>query len=195
MGGYTQADMPTYSGSFSGCFSLRQPDTHDEKNYAALGATLRLLYMWETLQFHKVAPKFTPDQETLDKLLAKYPIVRSSVLKGKKVSRFMTTANAAVLHLLFSRTEIRKSSSELAADHFLEKIGSGENITRQDVVYRLREALTENRTSKKFNTVQIRAMTIKAWNIFAQDRKRGRIQWDSTEEAFPSIYGLETVNE
>ena len=28
MGGYTQADMPTYSGSFSGCFSLRQPDTH-----------------------------------------------------------------------------------------------------------------------------------------------------------------------
>ena len=42
MGGYTQADMPTYSGSFSGCFSLRQPDTHVKK-FINCGANLFLL--------------------------------------------------------------------------------------------------------------------------------------------------------
>ena len=166
-----------------------------EKNCVVLGATIRLLYMWKTLQFHKAGPKFTPDQETLDKLLAEHPSVRSSVQKSKKTARLMTTANAAALHFLFSYTGIEMGSGQLAADHFIEKLGSGENITRQDAVYRLREALTENRTSKKLTPVQMRAMTIKAWNIFSQDKKRGRIHWDSTEEAFPEIFGLETGNE
>ena len=166
-----------------------------EKSYASLGATLRLLYMWETHQFHNTGPIFSPDQETLDKLLDKHPSVRNSVLKGQKAYRFLTTANAAVLHLLFSQTKIEMNSGGLAADHFLEKLVSGENITRQDSVYRLREALTENRTSKKLTAVQIRAMTIKAWNIFSQNRKRGRIHWDSIEEEFPEIYGLEVDNE
>ena len=166
-----------------------------EKNCAALGATLRLLYMWKTFQFHKTGPRFTPDQETLDKLLNECPTVRISVQQGKKISRFITPANASVLHFLFSKTKIAMSSDESAADHFFKKLGSGENVTRQDAVYRLREALTENRTSKKLTEVQIRAMAIKAWNIFVQNRKRGRIHWDATEEAFPEIHGLEVGHE
>ena len=43
MGGYTQADMPTYSGSFSGCFSLRQPDTHVVEFHARQGF---ILWLW-----------------------------------------------------------------------------------------------------------------------------------------------------
>ncbi|MBF0453890.1 MAG: hypothetical protein HQL72_03610 [Magnetococcales bacterium] len=165
-----------------------------EKNCVVLGATIRLLYMWKTLQFHRSGPKFTPDQETLDKLLAEHPSVRNSVQISKKATRFITSANAAALHFLFSQTGIEMRSGQSAADHFLEKLGSGENITRQDAVYRLREALTENRTSKKLTSIQMRAMTIKAWNIFSQDKKRGRIHWDADEEAFPEIYGLETAN-
>jgi hypothetical protein len=163
-----------------------------EKNYTKLGATLQLLYMWKTRQFHRPGPQFNPDQGTLDKLLDQYPEIRNSVQKTSRTRRFMSTANAAVLHHLFSQTKITMVSTEqLAADFFFERLVSGENLTRQDAIYRLREALIENRTNKKLSTVQIRAMTIKTWNVFSRCQKRGRIQWDSSEQLFPEIFGLE----
>ncbi|ABK43741.1 hypothetical protein Mmc1_1230 [Magnetococcus marinus MC-1] len=162
-----------------------------EKNYVSLGATLRLLFMWKTHQFHKEGPKFTPDQETLENLLTQHPSVRDSVPIAKKSGRFINVTNGAALHFLFRQTKIvMNGDRSLAADHFFEKLASGENITKQDPVYRLREALLLNQTSKKLNSVQTRAMTIKAWNLFSQNRRRGRIHWDPTEEPFPKIHGL-----
>ena len=162
-----------------------------EKNYVSLGATLRLLFMWKTHQFHKDGPKFTPDQETLENLLAQHPSLRNSIPIAKKSGRFINVANGAVLHFLFRQTNLVMNGNKYpAADYFFEKLASGENITKQDPVYRLREALLVNQTSKKLNAVQTRAMTINAWNLFAQGRKRGSIHWDPAEESFPEIHGL-----
>ncbi|OSM04457.1 hypothetical protein [Magnetofaba australis] len=168
-----------------------------EKHYVNLGAALRLLYMWSTEQFHKDGPKFSPDQETLENLLQEHPKLRESIQFGNKARRFINVANGAVLHFLFRRTQyVMNSDKETpAADHFFNKLTTGENITKQDSVYRLREALLVNQTSKKLNSVQVRAMTIKAWNLFAQGKKRGCIHWDPAEEPFPQIHGLDEETE
>lgn len=154
---------------------------HGEVNTNVLAAAISLLTRYETDSLRKPCGRQRPSKVL--EMLAKHKGLRESVRLTSNCTSIMPQSIAATAHYLFSKLDGD------AADLFFGQVVSGENITRTQAVYHLRERLLDNRTKKaKLRAVEIFALTCKAWNATRSGQRvkclRWRTEGDAPEE-FP----------
>jgi hypothetical protein len=95
----------------------------------------------------------------VEELLEKYPGMRDCVQGSKHRTRLVQGSVMAACHYLFRQIDKEQ------ADQFMDDIVSGQNLSAEDSVYRLRERLMNNAISKaKLPPEYIMALIIKTWN-------------------------------
>jgi hypothetical protein len=119
----------------------------------------------------------------LEDTLEKNPGIRDSVsflLPFKKGAVFSVSILSGLHYLC-------KQKDSFLADEFCLKILQGTSLKGSDPVYRLRQRLILNLTSKaKLPDTVVLALVIKTWNALRQHRLIKTLKW-SKDEKFPSI--------
>ena len=119
--------------------------------------------------------------------LERHPEIRDSLRFGSKKKTFIPESFVVAAHYLMSRKD------SLLATEYISTLLNGENLTRDDSVYMLRERLQrESKNPRTRLEPQYKAaLVIKVWNDWRRGRrKRGTIRWVNTgdkPEAFPEI--------
>jgi len=73
-------------------------------------------------------------------------------------------------------------------DKFWDAMETGVGLEATHPVLRLRQILIANMTApKRYDSLHVAAMVVKAWNLVHAGRVRGRIAWGASTERFPSI--------
>jgi hypothetical protein len=141
------------------------------ENTVALSAALNLLWFHEnghlnrinntTLKLRKI--------DTID-FSGRHEGLAESVVRTNQatVKKLMPLSHAAFLHYVFS-----KKNPELA-EAFFEALDSGENLTKANPIYVLREKLRDLRVKQlggRPDKKMLVAYTVKAWNAFVMGKK------------------------
>lgn len=157
-----------------------------ESNRAQLAAAL--VWLWADAHgglqsYHN--PTGKPTIGELQETLARHPTVRASCAPANLSRLLLIPGLGTALHYLFSKKDAA------LATWFLMTLGSGEQLTKTDGLYQLRERLSKNRLDRrKLSSVEIAALTIKAWNAHRTGAKVRRLTWRRDGEAaedFPTI--------
>lgn len=98
-----------------------------------------------------------------------------------KYNKVVSSIHLASLHYIF------KSLSPADADEFCDRVADGENLSKTNVIYLLRQKLTNDmRSTRKMPPIERMALICKAWNIFrGKSRAVTILKWDSIKEPFP----------
>lgn len=117
--------------------------------------------------------KRRPTVGELDEILRKHPDLRLSCRHGD-ISRIpLLPGLGTALHYLFTQ------KNAALATWFMATLASGENLSKADGLYHLRERLMRNRQDKrKLPVVDIAALTIKAWNAHRASARVGILRWN-----------------
>lgn len=164
-----------------------------EANCAQLAAALSWLWAYEHggLQTHHLKHNRATTGE-MEELLLKHPTLRVSCPYGKRCASLVPGGLGTALHYLFAKKDA------LLANTFFTKLADGEQLSKTDGIYRLRERLQKNRMERrKLPTVDVAALTIKAWNAHRTGTPVALLRWRAgsdrygeegyTPEAFPEI--------
>lgn len=157
-----------------------------EKHYNALAAACKFLWAYEHGTCRSATGTrcgdFTPAIAWC--VLNSHPGLRDSlsVVQNLGTKSLMGFGIAAALHCL-----MKQKDAELA-ETFWANLSSGENISKSQPVYLLRERLLANRaqTNTKMRQNIVAAFSIKAWNATRKGIKLGVLKF-LDEEAFPEI--------
>lgn len=88
--------------------------------------------------------------------------------------------------LLASLHYILKGISQIEADDFCWKVAKGENLTKENPIYLLRQKLLNDiRSNRKMSKTERLALVLKAWNLYRGKKKVSILKWESVREAFP----------
>lgn len=165
-----------------------QLDRKDETHTAALAAILRAVGRWERgergLDLYTGRHPLTYSQ--LGHVLERHPELRGiAVLSQRQFGQ--TGLSPKVYGLCYWLT----SSLDLTlADHFFERLASGQGLYSGDPILALRNTLAANKQFGERATMQSRktALTIKAWNLCRRGASISKMQWVPTgphAESFP----------
>ena len=73
-------------------------------------------------------------------------------------------------------------------EKFWDAMETGVGLDATHPVLRVRQILIANMTAaKRYDSLHVAAMVVKAWNLVHAGRVRGRIAWSAQKERFPSI--------
>jgi len=156
-----------------------------EKNANNLASALRMLFcyrcgaMRELLNVNAVV---TP--QDLEDLLEQEGGIRESIRVGMQTKDFMPPAAGGFLHYIFSR------QSQGEANQFFDKLNTGVMLTKEDILYRLRERLIKMRAtgigfrSHHKEKIVVLGTCINAWNILRTNSRRRSFVYDTRDE-FP----------
>lgn len=135
-----------------------------EKDVNNMAAAVGVLIRYEagTIFPSKTSGSYVSNSEIVEGI-AKYPGLRESLaaMYPLSIGRWMSTSMAAACHYLFSQVD------PVAATEFFSLLANGENLTRGNPVYQLRERLYEFRVKRGTNPSRwlVMALVIKAWNL------------------------------
>lgn len=159
---------------------------HGETEGNNLAAALEWLWRWEHNEWLNGSRKATNPEKV--ETLSHHPKLRDSVAFVRKNMPPASLSAMAGLHYLFRRASPEK------ADAFFEVLGSGVNLNRGNPIYHLRERLLANKGSRaKMRTLDIIAITVRAWNAHFRSEPLTVLKWTSAGKAssFPEIAGLD----
>lgn len=157
-----------------------------ESNRTQLGAALTWLWFAQHggLQAYHT-PLLRPTLGELEAVLAQHPTIRASCAPANLCRALLIPGLGTALHYLFAQKDAAMAQT------FFGTLASGENLRKTDGLYHLRERLTRNRVDKrKLPSVEIAALTIKAWNAFRTGTAVRAFRWrrdGEAPEAFPEI--------
>ena len=160
------------------------------KNVAGLAAALALLYRVKVgaLNFGTLY-SVIPTAQDLVEMAGEHPGLETSVtyINGSRLKRMGSLSVYAFCHFLFSKIDQDKST------RFFDDLVSGENLTKENVVYHLRERLVREKKNVglEWKKGMLLAMVIKAWNKYDTPCKGLRML--QPDEKFPLINGIEAV--
>lgn len=104
----------------------------------------------------------------------------SSQFGFNKANRLVSGNILSSIHFI-----LRGINSE-QADDFCWKVANGENLTKDNPIYLLRQKLLNDiRSTRKMSKVERLALICKAWNLFRGGKKISILKWDSVRESFP----------
>jgi hypothetical protein len=163
-----------------------------EINRTQLAAALSWLWSYEHggLQtYHN--PVLKPTSGQMEDTLRRHPGIRASCPHAKHSALLLIVGLGTALHYLFAKKDAH------GADTFFATLGHGEQLSKTDGLYQLRERLSKNRMERrKLPAVDIAALTIKAWNAHRTGTKVRLLRWrggsdkgreGNTPEEFPAI--------
>lgn len=147
-----------------------------------------LTWIWKILR-GKVLAGNRPSRTQAIAMPDTHPGIRESVaLARTDKSHVLAASMIAALHYLTGTVD------KARADEFFALLTTGIGLSRESVVWQLRERAMRNRIAKrKLNQKQLLAISIKAWNAFFADKPVGTLRWTNrgdTPEEFPKILGL-----
>jgi hypothetical protein len=156
---------------------------HGEKMYSNLATCIRWIWAIQkpTDDTYAIC-KGMRTQEGLE-LLEKYPHVRDSValLANTPIKSLTSIGLTSALHFLCSKKD------KAAADAFWLAVATGENLSKSNPAYVLRERLINNRRDvRKIGQIDVAAICIKAWNCSRDGKRCGTLKWSKKEE-FPKV--------
>lgn len=102
-----------------------------------------------------------------------------------RTTRLVQPSIMSACHYIFSKID------PALADDFIERLSTGENVTKDSPMSKLRERLLQNYTSlKKMDRAHIFTMIVRAWNHERSGKNLKRLRAvysvDSTEERMPT---------
>lgn len=152
-------------------------------NNAIVASSLQwVLKMENSSQFSKTAYS----NEEIDEALSRHPDIINSATWGHKTKKVIPNSLAGAFHYLFSRKDLK------LADEMFQKIATGEGLTAQDPVHRLRERMIQEKASKSPLPVpEVAVLVVRTWNAL-RDRRllkslKGSVKGASGELIFPDI--------
>lgn len=165
-----------------------------EPNYVPLGSALTALYRYR--QFANFYPHYStpystggnsqmgyPSTGRLLEMLAKFPTIHRSVAQCIRGSVIGKLSVSIVTHFVGSITDVD------AADVFIERLMSGENLNERDSIFHLRNRIIANKLGKRqLRPEDFHALYIKAWNAWVQGQGMSRLAYRSSglnPEEFP----------
>lgn len=161
------------------------------ENANTLAAASKLLEAYLEAKLHVVTSRGKYSGLKAEQMVKKYPGIQDSVKHTRRLydhgalrETVGSRAACALFHYLFSEVDVQK------ADIFFERLSTGENLSKTDPIYELREQLLKFSGSKKIKMTQAHtfALIIKAWNAFYEGRQIKALKY-AKEEKFPSISG------
>jgi hypothetical protein len=159
-------------------------DVESIKNRTAPGvfaAALRLLSLYDGDGLGALKPPRATNDE-LEKIEAMYPDLEQSLSARTWPKRLIPPSVAVFFHFIFARVDSD------AANTFMQKLGTGADLSEGNPVHTLRNRLlAEAQQEKRIPPVQLYAWIIKTWNAYAQGQALSRVSWASTER-FPQVY-------
>lgn len=94
-------------------------------------------------------------------------------------------APASLVGFVYCQAALRNQKK---ADEFLHGLATGENLTSDSPVLKLRKRLQQEALQKvTLPNRHILALTIKAWNDFAENRHGRLLSWHEEKEGFPAF--------
>lgn len=165
---------------------------HGEASCTQLAAALTWLWAYEHggLQTHHHKGN-NPTTGEMEELLLKHPALRASCPYAKRSASLIPGGLGAALHYLFMQKDAPLAST------FFAKLADGEQLSKTDGIYQLRERLQKNRMERrKLPVIDLAALTIKAWNAHRTGTPVGVLRWrggkdkhreSNMPEAFPDI--------
>lgn len=169
-------------------------DVLDDRGYAnaaTLAAATRLLWLREN-NWLTARPKPTASTSELSACFERnHDLVESLEFINRLRKRIIPAATAAAYCL------IRRVDAD-AAREFFDSLQHGENLSRGNPVYALREKINDlsNDGVSMDATFQM-ALIIKAWNaaVHGKSLNKSKLTWDDQADAFPDIAVFETPAE
>lgn len=121
--------------------------------------------------------------------LAEHPNLRSSVTEAERVRKAIGLRGSIGIALHYITSSIDASDAE----KFWERLVSGTNLSADDSIYLLRNALLADRSSagklsQRMSRAKNWALCVKAWNAYREGRPVKLLVWrpgGSNPEAFP----------
>ena len=161
-----------------------------EANSTLLAATLGVQWRFDRgyIASSIKTGKYKPSTVALKETLIRHPLIRVSVswVGRTKARRLAPTSILAFAHYQFSVLD------PVLCEQFFHALTYGEDLGSAHPIYRLRERLLDNRTSKgKLGNVYILALIIKTWNAWVLPRSLRTLVWRD-DEAFPEIHAPTT---
>ncbi len=161
------------------------------KNSYTVAATAKLLTMWRNgdLGELKNGAKYPTTPEIL-KTVADHPGIAESASfvagHSHSLRGLIPPSYATFIHYVASQTH---HNALVCA--FLERLGTGLNMTPTDPAYQLRRVLLANRSSKrKLGTQIVLAMLIYCWNYTLKEKPLSDLRvYRFTSEPFPTLEG------
>lgn len=162
---------------------------HGEKNVHLLAATIRIVYLWRhRLLGNMKDGKTFPTIAELEITFRDNPNIRESVntVSGlNQMRKLLTATYAALIH--YAGTLDNKSAS---VHSFLERLGNGLGLERDDPVYQLRNFLLSQQSPspghRRPGKEYVLALAIKAWNASKKTEKMKSLQF-RVGETFPVL--------
>lgn len=152
-----------------------------EKNYSLLAASLAIV---ETYYAGKAQLRLTVrgsvSNQQYEEWLLKYPALPNCVTYCvSRITKLIQPSIMTACHYIFSRIDSH------AADNFIQRLSSGENIAEDSPMSRLREKLLENYTSlRKYDRSYLFGMILKTWNAERTGRKLARFRVNAAGNEF-----------
>lgn len=176
--------------TLSDVFKLR-----GEKYWGPLATATRMLAIYE-LYGQLLQPPYepTPSIQQAGRSLDRNPELRSSVAFVFGLRRsWMPSSHLGALHFLLASVDAD------AADDFVTKLSTGEDLQRGHAIYALREQLMQVHMERTplGQRMQL-ALIVKAWNAYLAGDHVARLRWTPggpQPEVFPTISGLATAGD
>jgi len=158
-----------------------------KKNSTLLAGAYNWLYKYRHNAIRNTSNNISNDE--VRELSREHSNLESSIPKVRGYGTVKTRKSYFVaLHYLFSMISPEK------ADAFFDDLCTGANLEPDDGVYKLRDRLIKEIDSKaKLSSIDVMAITIKAWNARMQNQSVGTLRWRTTgdsPESFPEIHNL-----
>lgn len=156
----------------------------EEHSTTLLAAILRIIYAWKTGERRNLAKGDVANGVDLLDMFEENPDLYRNLARQATNLRNKVRLTPAVLALCLWLFDSRDADD---AEGFWEKLANGENLTKGDPIYELRERLKDMPSGKR-STAYLTALTIKAWNLhrFGQTvQVLGFKMGGSSPETFP----------
>ena len=137
-------------------------------------------YVWRHNQGNAIGTGgVSPSIREVEETIYAHPEILNSVVVGRRVGRIIPRGLAGYLHWLFSGID------STLADTFMDALATGEYLSADEPLHKLRERLILDRAGKtRLVRREMAALVIKAWNLVRTRRKVKTLKWSNREE-FP----------
>lgn len=157
-----------------------------EPNATHLASAANVMWRYEHAAFGKAGFGRRPSFGQLDDILNRHVELRRSVAAAAHYTKKIKMPRS---YLAAART-IFMGFSEEDTDRFFTELRTGEDLSRLDPIFRLREALNANAMSKskRYSSDHLLALLFKAWNLYRSGEECRNLSFragGAAPEAFP----------
>lgn len=156
-----------------------------ESNSNVLGSATSILWRYENDAFGRKGFRRHPTYDQLYDVLGRYTELRRSVSAANALKRIrMPKAWTAAARTIFLDIHVEDT------DFFFSELDSGANMAHTDPIFKLRETLNDNASSRtrRYSGEHLFALTIKAWNSFRKGEEVRQLSFragGAAPEVFP----------